>query len=310
MTNSILFEKYSYLMNRIAYWLVKNNKTFNTRQVYGYNGREADYGTIVRVLKERGTNYGTDGLMNEFVECAIVDNNDKNFLPEYVTDSDGKTKYTKNQFISMATRVAAYETKNGKSPSTVYVYSDSESASTSNTTSNNKLGNYLTNTGCAGMGQCNGYYCACNSLQQCFYRLTGIHVAESTIASIAGTTTAGTGHAGINTAVAWFNKKYGKNIKIAWKNFSDLGNSDSARWSKLSEYTSNGAVFCHIKYRGKWGHYEPLKSINKDTVTVLNSLGNKCSSPAYCGYIETRSKSNQLSYMKGISQASIAYLYI
>ena len=72
------------------------------------------------------------------------------------------------------------------------------------------------------MGQCTGYYCACNSLQQCFYRLTGIKVAESTIASVAGTTTSGTDHAGINTAVAWFNKKYGKNIKITFFNFYSI----------------------------------------------------------------------------------------
>ena len=308
MTNSILFEKYSYLMNRIAYWLVKNNKNFNTRQVYGYNGREADYGTIVRVLKERGTNYGTDGLMNEFVECAIVDNNDKNFLPEYVTDSDGKTKYTKNQFISMATRVAAYETKNGKSPSTVYVYSDSKSASTSNTTSSNKLGNYLTNTGCAGMGQCTPYYCGCNSLQQAFYRLTGIHVSESTIASVAGTTKAGTGHQGLNTAVAWFNKKYVKNVKVEWYNFSDIG------WSGLKTKMNNGAVFCHIMYRRTstspgYGHYEVPYQINGNYIKVLNSLGNKCNSPAYCGYIENRAQSTHKYYIQGISQKSICYLY-
>lgn len=35
--------EYCYLMNRIAYWLIKNNKKFNTRTIYGYFGREADY---------------------------------------------------------------------------------------------------------------------------------------------------------------------------------------------------------------------------------------------------------------------------
>lgn len=158
------------------------------------------------------------------------------------------------------------------------------------------------------MGQCTPYYCACNSLQQAFYRLTHIHVSESTIASVAGTTTSGTGHQGINTAVAWFNRKYGQNIKITWKNFNDLGSSDSARWNKLNQYASNGAVFCHILYRNKWGHYEVLKSVNGNNVTVLNSLGNRCNKPAYCGYIETRSKSNQRSYMRGISQQSVAIL--
>ena len=51
-----------------------------------------------------------------------------------------------------------------------------------------------------------------------------------------------------------------------------------------------------------------LKSVNGNNVTVLNSLGSRCSKPAYCGYIETRSKSNQLSYMRGISQPSVAIL--
>ncbi|WP_400258735.1 hypothetical protein [Methanobrevibacter smithii] len=205
----------------------------------------------------------------------------------------------------MCRRVSAYEVLNGVSPAIVYLTGNTP---VQNTTNNNKLHNYLTNKGCSGMGQCTPYNCACNSLQQGFYRLTGIHVSESTIASVAGTTTAGTGHQGINTTVAWFNRKYGQNIKISWKNFSDLGGSDSARWNKLNQYASNGAVFCHILYRNKYGHYEVLKSVNGNNVTVLNSLGSRCSKPAYCGYIETRSKSNQLSYMRGISQPSVAIL--
>ena len=300
----ISFNKYSYLMNRIAYWLVKNNIKFNTRQLYGYFGRQADYGTLVKVIKQRGTNYGTDALVNEFVECAIFDNKDLNFLPNYVTDSDNKTKYNKSTYVNMANRVSAYEVTNGKSPKTVEVIWI-DTPITPNTSS---LKSYLTNAGCSGMGQCTPYYCACNSLQQAFYRLTGIHVSESTIASVAGTTTSGTGHQGINTAVAWFNRKYGQNIKITWKNFNDLGSSDSARWNKLNQYATNGAVFCHILYRNKWGHYEVLKSVNGNNVTVLNSLGNRCNKPAYCGYIETRSKSNQRSYMRGISQQSVAIL--
>lgn len=265
--------------------------------------RTADYGTIIRVIKERGTNYQSDSLITEFVECAIHDNKDLSFLPNYVIDKNGK-KYMKYTYVDMCRRVSAYEVKNGVSPAIVYLSGDT----TTQNNSNNKLYNYLTTSGCAGMGQCTPYNCACNSLQQGFYRLTGIHVSESTIASVAGTTTSGTGHQGINTAVAWFNRKYGLNIKITWKNFSDLGGSDSARWSKLNEYASKGAVFCHILYRNQWGHYEVLKSVNGNNVTVLNSLGNRCNKPAYCGYIETRSKPNQLSYMGGISQPSVAIL--
>ena len=222
-------------------------------------------------------------------------------------DSEGLAKLNINLGVGEYTITSEFKGDNNYTSSKV---SNKIKVTSDPTPTPTKLYNYLTNTGCSGMGQCNGYYCACNSLQETLYRLTGIHLAESTIASVAGTTTAGTGHSGINTAVAWFNKKYGKNVKIVWKNFSDLGNTDSERWNKLVEYTSNGAVFTHLLYRNKWGHYEPLKSVNKDNVTVLNSLGNKCNSPAYCGYIETRSKSTQLSYMRGISQPSIAYLYI
>ena len=71
----------------------------------------------------------------------------------------------------------------------------------------------MTNEGCAGMGQCTGYTCGPNSLQQMFYRLTGIKVSESAIAEAAGTTTDGTDHEGLNTAVQWFNKKYKKNVE-------------------------------------------------------------------------------------------------
>ena len=171
-----------------------------------------------------------------------------------------------------------------------------------------KLNNYLTNTGCSGMGQCTSFNCAPNSLQQAFFRLTGIHVSESTIASWAGTTSNGTGHDGINTAVAQFNRKYNTSIKITWKNFNDLGNNDSERWEQLQHYIDNGAVFCHILYRNRYGHYEVPKSVNKENLTILNSLGNKCNSPAYCGYIETRNKPTQLSYIRGISQKSIAIM--
>jgi hypothetical protein len=172
-----------------------------------------------------------------------------------------------------------------------------------------KLKAYLTTKGCSGMGQCTSYNCGPNSLQQCFYRLTGILVDETTIAKWAGTTTSGTDHQGLETAVAQFNKKYGTKIRITWKNFSDLGSNDSNRWKAIQSYINIGAVFCHLSYRNKWGHYEVPKSIG-DNVTVLNSLGDKCTSTSYCGYIENRTKSTQLSYIRGISQKSIAILTI
>lgn len=164
------------------------------------------------------------------------------------------------------------------------------------------LNSYLTNQGCSGMGQCTGYYCACNSVQQCIYRLTGEHISESTLASVGGTTYDGTGHDGINTMIAWFNREYGYNLKIQWKNFSEVG------YSKLQEYIDNGAVFFHLLYRNQWGHYEVPKSVGSGTITVLNSLGDSCGGGTYCGYIETRSQSTQTSYINGISQKSVCII--
>ena len=119
-SDKIGIQEYWYLMNRIAYWLVKNNKKFNTRALYGYFNRVADYGTVVNAIKSRGTNYEPDALVAEFTECAIHDNHDLSFLPAYVTGSDG-TKYYTDTFVSMANRVSAWEVTYGESPNFVYI---------------------------------------------------------------------------------------------------------------------------------------------------------------------------------------------
>lgn len=210
-------------------------------------------------------------------------------------------------YIYMFAKVLVYYNEHKKLPNYVDInykafYPPKPKATSKKTQSTTSLHSYLTDEGCSGIGQCTGYYCGPNSLQQCFYRLTGIHVDESTIASVAGTTSDGTDHDGLNTAVAWFNNKYNKNIKITWKSFSEVG------WSKLQEYIDNGAVFCHLLYRNQWGHYEVPQQVRDDDLRILNSLGDSCGSGTYCGYIETRDKSEQKSYIDGISQKSIAIL--
>lgn len=172
----------------------------------------------------------------------------------------------------------------------------------------------------AGLGQDTPYYCACNSLQQSFYKLTRKVVPESTIAAWAGTTSQGTGHPGINTAVAAFNKKYGYNLKIEWKNFSDLGTTDTQRFKKLGELMkqNNIAVFCHIGYHnggdnlsGKtFGHYECLDKVNLNTsyVRALNSLGSKCNGQKYCGFLQDRKFNIQKGFIQEISQKSICII--
>ena len=232
--------------------------------------------------------------------------------PNYVSTKKSKKKLRPRLLLYCLAKVVDYYYKNNKVAKAVTANSNYFKKTTVTSTAKTKvsLHPYLTSEGCSGMGQCTGYYCGPNSLQQCFYRLTGIKVAESTLASVCGTTTDGTDHPSLNTAVEWFNRKYNKKVTITWKNFSDLGKTSSERWSALKSYISKGAVFCHLLYRDQWGHYEVPKSVGDSYLSILNSLGDSCGGGTYCGYIESRSKSEQLSYINGISQKSIAILTV
>lgn len=172
-----------------------------------------------------------------------------------------------------------------------------------------ELHEYFTQQGGGKLGQTNGSRCAPHSVMQCYYRLTGIDVSEAELASVMGTTEAGTGHSGIETGVAWLNKKYGTNVKIKWMNFSDLGSTQTERFAKMQELINKGALFIHELYRDKWGHYSVPKETKNNPLIILNSLGEYCNYPAYCGYIESRERNDQISYINGISQKSVAYLY-
>lgn len=288
---SVSYDDYRIMANKISYWIIKNNKKVKLRKEYSLSGKKKSYNDVKKIiLKNQNTN---NSWGRKFLEAMVIDNKDTSLFPNYVTYKN--KQYSKAKYIYMAKYVTAWWKTHDKAPSTV----PTEKSSSQNNKST--LEPYLTEKGCKGMGQCTGYYCAPNSLQQCFYRLTGIKVDEKTIAGWAGTTSDGTDHAGINTAVAKFNKKYNKNIKINWYNFSELS------WTKISEFIKKGAVFFHLLYRNRWGHYEPMQSVG-DPLKILNSLGDSCGSGTYCGYIENRSKSEQKSYINGISQKSVAFL--
>lgn len=164
-----------------------------------------------------------------------------------------------------------------------------------------ELNDYITEQGAGKLGQRTGYTCGPHSLMQCIYRLTGIELSEMELASACGTTSAGTGHDGLATGLAWFNRRYGYNLKMTWKNFSEVG------FDGLQEAYENGAVFCHLLYRDEWGHYEVPLISSSDPMRILNSLGDSCGG-GYCGYIENRSQSTQRRYIGGISQKSVCII--
>ena len=159
---------------------------------------------------------------------------------------------------------------------------------------------YITEQGPGKLGQATPYSCGPHSLMQCIYRLTGIELSESTLMSVCGCTTSGTSHQGLETGLAWFNREYGYNLKMTWRNKSELS------WEEIQSYIDNGALFFHLLYRLSDGHYEVAQD-SDNPMSILNSLGNRCGN-GYYGYIETRSRATQQSYINGISQKSVCII--
>ena len=159
---------------------------------------------------------------------------------------------------------------------------------------------HYTTTGCNKLGQCTGYYCAPHSIHQAIKKFGITQFSEKQIAIWAGTTTAGTGHPGINTALAKISKESGVKLKVQWKNFSDMGTSDKERFDNIGKLMckANTALIWHIVYinggestSGKqFGHYECIDKINTITkyVRALNSLGVKNNDGSYQGRLQDR----------------------
>lgn len=261
-------------------------------------------GTNINMTYKDGTKY----------QCAVYDDNGRvsgsveitvNGVP-YIrsTEGDGLAKLNINLnpgtykvsgvFYGDASHLAS------SVENTIVVNKAPEPAPTPTPTPS-KLYSYITAQGAGKLGQRTGYSCGPHSLMQCIYRLTGIELSESTLMSVCGTTSGGTDHQGLATGLAWFNRQYGYNLKMTWKNFSEVG------FDGLQKAYENGAVFLHLCYRSTWGHYEVPLTSGSNPNKILNSLGNRCGS-GYCGYIESRSKSTQQSYINGISQKSVCII--
>lgn len=165
---------------------------------------------------------------------------------------------------------------------------------------NSKYG-HATKSGCNNMGQNNDVKCGPHSMQECIRNLTGKVISQETLASWAGTTSGGTSHAGLETAIAKAAKELGVKFSVKWYNFSELG------WNGIKKIldSKNQDCIIHNLYRNQWGHYEVINAVNDNNINVQNSLGSYCSNGCFCGYIEYRTKSEFRSYISGISQKSV-----
>lgn len=257
-----------------------------------------EIGTLTRPSDAwKGDNINEQVSKSDFTKQAenIVNYISKNkTIPNYVTTIKSKLKVNANHYTYCMAKILVWFKNHDRVMPAQCLYRSSDVR--------RSIGKYghATKSGCDNMGQNNGYYCGCHSLQEVFRNLTGIVVPQRTIAGWAGTTTSGTGHSGMDTAVAKFNKTYGKNLKVQWKNFSDLG------WNGIKNIVNSTNQDCiiHNLYRNQWGHYEVVNAVNSN-ITVQNSLGNTCSQGCYCGYIEYRSQATFRQYISGISQKSV-----
>lgn len=251
-------------------------------------------------------------------------------VPRFITTQKSQTKVSFELFIYCLAKIIIFLDKNNALPnycnfnktyksntatSNKTVKKEDNKSTSKSTKTNNCVNPYtskphLTTTK-EGLGQNYPWDCSANAVSQCLYKLSGKNISEDTLVKIGGVTTRGCGHNGINTMVAWFNKKYGTNYKVTWKNFSDLGKDRDSRFLALAKLLckSDTAVLCHIGYAnsGKepitrnskiFGHYEVLDKVNVKTkyVRALNSLGKKINANAYAGHLQDRTYETQASF--------------
>ena len=293
-TKDLSYKGCKNVLNRVAYKLIKQNKKYKYSDSIVINGKKKTAKEIIAQIKKDGTSYGHDEFKSRFME-SVVTKTDKTLLPGYVLGASGKTKYNRASYRDIVKTLTEYrKAHGGKNPDKIKVTYEPYTPPA-------KKHGHATSHGCDNMGQNNGHNCGPHSMQEVIRNLTGKVIPQKTIAAVCGTTSDGTDHAGLNTFIAWFNKKYGFNLKSEWKNFSELG------WNGIKKIVDSNNKDCiiHNNYRNRWGHYEVVNKVSDNNIKVQNSLGDYCSGSCYCGYVEDRTPAEFRSYINGISQKSV-----
>lgn len=188
-----------------------------------------------------------------------------NTLPAYVTVKG--VNYTKKDYLDAVKRVQAYITKNKKNPPRVWLRnSDTPITPPQNPTDWTLTGLFKQDY------QDTSYTCGPSSAQMVFSAL-GLTFTEKQIASLAGTTTSGTSHTQLYTAMR---KLYPK-LDIAEYYLSDIGFNGI-----IKKLKNNCEIILHIQtypalskdadgnkvWTNNYGHYIFLVGINPKTQRV------------------------------------------
>ena len=214
----------------------------------------------------------------------------KGHAPNFVTTVKSKTRVRPRVSIDALARAVVYYYEKKKLLTVTFNSKRFKSSKPTTTCPGPRYESspHFLNQGSGYLGQTTPSRCGPHSVRQSIKKF-GIDISESTLASWAGTVEgSGTDHEGINTAIAMAAKQAGVKIDVEWKNFSELGSNDAARFKALGELLcqKNVAAFLHILYSGagdyydpddECGHYEPLDRVNTETkyVRALNSLGSR-----------------------------------
>lgn len=241
-------------------------------------------------------------MVNKFLDYCKLNHR----VPTYIISIKSHTKVSFELFVYCLAKIIVYYDGNKRLPNTCHFDKKDLGTSKKSVVVNKCINPYNslpmnTSKGCDGMGQNTPYYCGVSALQKVLYKF-GIKVSQKTLASYAGTTSKGTSHQGLRTAIEYVARKNNVKLKVQEYNFSELG------FEKLGKLIckSNVDAITHIKYRLEYGHYEKIRTIDVDKkeLQIINSLGNKCGN-CYCGYIERRSFAIEKQYFNAISQKSI-----
>ena len=254
-------------------------------------------------------------MIDNFIKYCIENKR----VPSYITTRSSKTKVSFELFLYCLSKIVVYYQNNKTLPNTctfnkgfiantgtttqTVKNKNSQSTSTSKNCTNpyTSTPHYL-ESGCNKLGQCTSYYCGPHSIHQAIRKFGITKYTEKQIAAWCGTTTSGTDHNGINTAIAKISKETGIKLTVQWKNFSDMGNTIEERFQNIAKLLCqpNKAILWHILYDGKYGHYEVLDKINTKTkyVRALNSLGIRKRDGSYPGYPQDRTYNLQAGYAR------------
>lgn len=290
-------------------------------------GKDIELVTVAAAPNKSGETVDLKLTKAEYKEAAKILSDfikSKKRLPNYLKFKGKKIK--QRVFIYSFAKIIVWYNKNKNTLPGTCTFRTSETVAAnkkSNTKSSTGCTNpytskpHYTDSGCNKLGQCTPFYCGPHSVHQGFRKFGVTNISEATIAGWAGTTTSGTDHDGLNTAIKKAAKKAGIEVDIKWYNFSDLGKTVKARFETLAKMIckKNVFAFTHIGYQCSgecssgtvFGHYEMLDQIDvkNQKVRALNSLGNKCGSNSYCGHLQWRSYALEAHYISNISQKSI-----